>query len=611
MCGIVGIVGAQNSGWILSMNAAIQHRGPDDQGVFQADEVSLAMRRLAIVDINGGHQPMVTDDGRYVLVYNGEIYNASQLRLGLEQDGVVFHTDHSDTEVLLHLLVRLGEAALSQLNGMFAFALFDRLEGTLFCARDRFGIKPFFYTSENGRFAFASELKALLTLPFVSRDPDLQSLFHFFSLMYVPGESSAWTGINRLSAGHWLRYRISGRKIETGVWWEPAFPGSHVGSRKALVASLRESLSAAVDRWAIADVPVGCLLSGGLDSSAIVSLLAKKGRQLKTYTVGFGGANESAWDEIHLARKVAEQWGTEHHEIILDPDSLLDDLVDMVWFLDEPYGGGLPSWAVFKAMRQEVKVVMTGTGGDELFGNYHKFVSLEGRLRGLIPGLARREVGLSQFRRDFFDRYYYASDREKREHVLSTRFSDTNDTAEMLWQRFSSVEGDTLRDRVVRTDLSTQLPEEFLMMTDRFSMAHSVEARTPLLDHELAEHVYAICAEERLDARSYKSLLREAVTGLIPSELLNAPKKGFVIPLTLWLRQQLRPLMEMLLAPERLKKQGLIRPGFFERYAKPHMEGRADHTTLLWGMLMFQLWWELFIEQRSRDEVAAWIKGQA
>ncbi len=610
MCGITGLLGVQEPEWIDHMNAAIYHRGPDDHGVFRENGVSLAMRRLAIIDMVGGHQPMATDDGRYLLVYNGEIYNAQALRRELERDGVRFATDHSDTEVLLHLLVRRGEEALSALNGMFAFALYDRQARTLFCARDRLGIKPFYYVCDGRRLAFASELKSLLELPFVECRPDLQSLFHYFSLMYVPGEATAISHVFRLAPGHWLRYQLDTSHVETGVWWTPTLSGGPRQSRRDLVHWVRESIGEAVERWSVADVPIGCSLSGGLDSSVIVGLLAQKGHRLKTYTVGFRGEGERAWDEMDLARLVAEKWQTEHREIVLDPETLLDDLVDMVWHLDEPYGGGLPSWSVFKAMGAEVKVAMTGTGGDELFGNYHKFRPLEGRWRGLLPGMGRREVGQEDFRRQFFEKYYYAPDEAKRRNILSEPFREVGNTADFLWSHFSS-RNEKLRDRVVRTDIATQLPEEFLMMTDRFSMAHSVEARTPLLDHVLLERVYAIPAEQRLDARQYKGLMREAVADLLPPELLSAPKKGFVIPLGLWLRGRLRPLMERLLDPKRLQDQGLVRFDFTSRFAHAHMTGREDHTAILWAMLMFQLWWELFIQRRPRDELVSWIRGAA
>jgi asparagine synthase (glutamine-hydrolysing) len=611
VCGIVGVVGETSSAVVEQMNASIVHRGPDDSGIFHNGTVGLAMRRLSINDQAGGHQPMLSADSRYALVYNGEIYNAEPLRRELLKQGATFQTDHSDTEVLLELLVREGENALQRLNGMFAFALFDRLEQTLFCGRDRFGIKPFYYSHEGRRFAFASELKALLVLPWVRREPDLQSLFHYLSLHYIPGKSSAFNGIDRLGPGSWLRLCVRSGELLTERWWKPAFCGSIRGSHRQLADRIAPVLSQAVDRWSIADVPIGCLLSGGLDSSAIVSMLAKQGHRLQTFTVGFSGPGEQAWDELQLARQIAAKWGTDHHEIVLDAETLLDDLVDMILALDEPYGGGLPSWAVFKAMAGQTKVAMTGTGGDELFGNYDKYRLLEGRFRSRIPGLQRRVASAERFRDDLMGRYY-ASDSEKREHIVTDSFSHVGDTADVLWSHFDSGPADrSLRDRVVNTDLSTQLPDEFLLMTDRFSMAHSVEARTPFLDHELATAVYRVDASARLSAWEYKPLLRRIAADLLPPDLLKAPKRGFVIPLKLWLRGRLKPLLDRLFAPARLLEQGLIRANFYEHYAVPHLAGVADHTHRLWNMLMFQLWWDIYIVRRPLDELRAEIRGRA
>lgn len=613
MCGIVGIFGQQDAALIELMNASILHRGPDEGGVFREGDLSVAMRRLSIIDRSGGHQPMSSVDGRYVLVYNGEIFNAAALRKQMQRQGVRFTTDHSDTEVLLELLIREGEAALTRLNGMFAFALVDRREQTIFCARDRFGIKPFYFCRQARRFAFASEPKALLQLPWIARTPDLQSLFHYFSLHYVPCASSAFAGIERLAPASSLRWNMRTGAAAITRWWTPSFSGAPRESETELTERLGAGLREAVDRWAISDEPVGCLLSGGLDSSAIVSLLAQRGQKLQTFTVGFKGPGEAAWDELHLARQIAQKWDTEHHEIILDPEALLDDLVDMVWALDEPYGGGLPSWSVFKAMGSGIKVAMTGSGGDELFGNYNKYLFLEGRWRGRIPALRNRTADAARFEKDLFERYYYASDARKRSDMLVTdRFAAASDTVDLLWTHFSAGPPErSLRDRVANMDLATQLPDEFLLMTDRFSMAHSIEARTPFLDHELAAQVYAVDASRRLSTREYKPLLRRVVAGLLPPKLMTAPKRGFVVPLKLWLRGRLKPTLQRLLAPARLSEQGLIRADFFERYAAPHVTGAADHTHRLWNMLMFQLWWEVYIVRRPLDELRAEIRGRS
>lgn len=581
------------------MNDMISHRGPDDAGVFRDRNasVALAMRRLAIIDLADGHQPMSTEDGRFTIVFNGEIFNAAALRRELESAGTRFVTDHSDTEVLLHLLVKEGKAALPRLNGMFAFALWDSSRQELFCARDRFGIKPFFYTSRQGRFAFASELKGILALPWVDRAVDHRSLYHFMSLMYVPGRDTAISGVCRLPSGSWMTVKAANGACEQEKWWAPGVGDGRPMPRSEACRKIRLALEEAVAGWSTSDVPIGCSLSGGLDSSAIVGLLASKGQKLHTYSVGFSGQGEDSWNELPLARLVAERWGTQHEEIILDPASLLDDLLDMVWHLDEPYGGGLPSWAVFKKMAGSVKVAMTGTGGDELFGNYGKWRHLEGGWlrRHIIGELA----SIDRFRRHFFDRHYYLSDHAKHDSVFADCPGEYNTAAWMYESVLQHARAVTLRDRCAAADIATQLPEEFLMMTDRFSMAHSIEARTPFLDHNLAELVLGMPSDLRTRRGNLKGLLRESIADLLPPELVTAPKRGFVIPLTLWLRGTLRPLVESLLAPGRLAAQGLFKPMFHERYVRPHVEGRADFTNVVWAALMFQLWHLVFIEGRG------------
>jgi asparagine synthase (glutamine-hydrolysing) len=535
---------------------------------------------------------MATADGRHTLVYNGEIYNSHELRRELEAASETFSTDHSDTELLLRLLVRDGAAALPKLNGMFAFCLYDREAGTLFLARDAFGIKPLYYTEQTGRFAFASELKSLLELPFVRRGLDRDSLSHYMSLMYVPGAATILEGIERLGPGECLTYRLADRSLRRERWWRPAAQACGSIPDAEWPERLRDALGAAVRRWTLADVPIACSLSGGLDSSSIVGLLAESGAPPKTFSLGFAGAGEAQWNELPEARMVAQHWGTQHHELVLDPESLLDDLVSMVWHLDEPYGGGLPSWMVFKFMARDVKVGLTGTGGDELFGNYGKWHALENRF---LPRPFRRAVDASRFERGFFERFYYFSEEEKREHVLAA--ASDRSTATLLYDHYMAADAATPRDRVALTDIATQLPEEFLMMTDRFSMAHSLEARTPFLDAEFAVLALSIPAHLRSPYGDAKALLRKTVAPLLPPGIRRAPKKGFVIPLKLWLRGRLRGLAERLLAPERLQAQGLFRGAFHARFVRPHLEGREDHTSKVWAALMFQLWHMVFIER--------------
>lgn len=644
MCGIVGITGPDGGRYISAMSDLLVHRGPDDSGIYQdpTGKVSLAMRRLSIIDLESGHQPMGNEDGTNWIVFNGEIYNAPELRRGLEEQGHRFITKNSDTEVLLHLYAEKGREMVHDLNGMFAFVIYDKPRGILFGARDRIGIKPLYYWQGVGRFVFASELKVLSSLPFVEREVDLQSLFHYMTLLYVPDQDSILKGIKRVPPAHVMIYDLESSNITLERYWHLSFKEEqHTQDEWADI--LRVELKKAIERWIVSDVPIACSLSGGLDSSAIVGLLAELGYpKVKTYTLGFTGKETDRWNETELARVVAERWGTEHHEILLQPGELLDDLVSMVWHLDEPYGGGLPSWYVFRQISRDVKVALTGTGGDELFGNYGKFANYETKwpamagaaLRKLWRGSSRGRAKLlepllmlsdrvpargrwlgrggeiSRFLRGLdhpFGTYYYAnllymSDDTKRDCVFQS--GPFQGTEPYFQQIYDGLDVSNVRDGIASVDFQTQLPEEFLLMTDRFSMAHGLEARVPLLDHWLVEKVFSIPASIRTRSGNLKYLFKKAVGDLIPRELVSSTKRGFVLPIELWLRTDLRPLAERLLNPERLKKQGIFKPEFFEKVAKPHLEGSSTNGSevwSVWGAIMFQLWHLIYIERLEKE----------
>ena len=564
MCGIAGVVGSWDDALLERLGASLRHRGPDGGGAVTDGEVALVARRLAIIDLEDGDQPMTSPSGRSTIVFNGEIFNAPELRARLEAAGRVFATDHSDTEVVLALWEERGESAQRELNGMFAFALLDRERRELVLVRDRLGIKPLYYAERP--FAFASELKALLHVPGVSRELDGESLFHYLSLRFVPGERSIFRDVRRLPPGHLLRVDLETGARRTERWWKLEFRRDETAAER-----LREELAAAVRRWTLSDVPIAVSLSGGLDSGAVTALLAAGGASVRTYSVGFGDGD----DELPLAQELARRWGTDHHELVVSPDELLDHLLQMVWALDEPYGGGLPSWFVYRFMAEDVKVGLTGTGGDELFGNYRRFVPFE---RARLRRLRGADV-----RRYHFEPSYYFGDDEKR--ALGV---DGADTAALLQSVYDESGSESTRDSVLYLDASTQLPDEFLHVTDRFSMAWSLEARTPFLDHELVELVASIPPEQRTDADDPKRLLRAAVSDLLTPAYLEAPKRGFVFPLDRWLQNELRPLGQRLLDPERLRAQGILRP---------------DHDYLsldaerLWPLLMFQLWHLLYVEE--------------
>ena len=621
MCGIVGVAGEHDPIWVRRMSAVLAHRGPDDHGVYHdpAGRVSLANRRLSIIDVEGGHQPMANEDGTLWVVFNGEIYNAPALRKRVQDRGHQLRTANADTEVLLHLYEDEGEEFLGRLNGMFAFVLYDAQRRQLFGARDRLGIKPLYYSAQPGRFAFASELKALLALPGMSRDVDRASVFHYMSLKYLPADRSIFQEIRRLPPGHWFRYDLASKRLTIQRYWQLSFVPEQGLSEAEWAQRLRETLRQATRRWTRSDVPIGCALSGGLDSAAVLGLAAEAGcLSLRTYALGVEGWPESV-AELDLARETARRWGTEHHEWRVSPSELLDDLIPMVWHLDEPYGGGLPSWFVFKLLRRHVKVALTGTGGDELFGSYGKFHLLEARplgrwVRQLRDGVAdwrsgvrplpalrggERRRGKSLFQAFYFERMYYAADDIKRRLVFGRWAREIEDSSGMLEAIYKRTPSEAVRDRVAHLDFSTQLAEEFLLVTDRFSMAHSVEARVPLLDHEVVETVFRVPASLRTHPRDLKRLFRHSVADLVPASVQAAPKRGFVLPTGAWLRGPLRGLAETLLDPARLERQEFFQPAFYTEVVRPHLAGEADAADLVWTALMFQLWHVVFIEEEA------------
>jgi asparagine synthase (glutamine-hydrolysing) len=598
MCGIVGFTGLRDDSLALAMNERQRHRGPDDAGYYfdKHDTVTLAMRRLSIIDIDGGHQPMQNADGTLCIVFNGEIMNAPELRRQLETSGCRFVTDHSDTEVLLHLYQRDGERMLRHLNGMFAFVIHDRRQHRLFGARDHFGIKPFYYAFDGERFAFASELKSIELMQHIDLALSQTAVSHFLSFQCVPSPNTIYRNVSKLPAAHQFSLDIERRILQTGRYWQP--PRGNESSDPAdlqhLSGRVRRELESAVGRWMLSDVPVACSLSGGIDSSAIVGLMAQRSSvPVKTYSLGFADAPDI--DERHLATLVARRWNADHHEIVIHSDHLLGDLPAMIDSLDEPYAGGLPSWFVFKRMAGEVKVCMTGTGGDELFGNYGKwrqYESLWRRFR-LAAGLARLHPGwLDEWRHHprgaLYPMYFRQPDKRRLlNNEWAREVASSEQWVEAAWENGSPA---TARDAVRIVDMQIQLPDEFLHMTDRFSMAHGIEARPPFLDRALAENLMAIPARERIGNPRLKQVLIDAVRDLLPAELITAPKKGFVLPVAAWLRGRLRPLVQDLLGTRHLRQQGIFNEVVVQKMVRAHLEGGADMSGQIWTLLMFQLW---------------------
>jgi asparagine synthase (glutamine-hydrolysing) len=595
MCGIVGFTGSDPKNFIYSMNDSQKHRGPDSEGYYicPINNVNFAMKRLSIIDFSGGAQPLTILDGRYTIVFNGEIFNAPELRLDLESKGVRFNSTHSDTEVLPYLYAFYGVDMVKMLNGMFAFAIYDRDKSTIFCARDHYGIKPFFYSTCGKRFSFSSEIKSLQELPWISRKIDKSSIYHYFSFQCIPSPMTVYEDIRKLPAGNFLTFNIASNELIVNEYWLPKYGGINL-SPEALPEFVTHEFEMAVKRWMQSDVEVGVSLSGGLDSAAIVSIAARNAvTPIRTYTLGFD--DMPGLDERSLASLVSDRYQTKHTEIVLGVYELLKNVDHMLSSLDEPYAGGLPSWFVYKAMSREVKVGMTGVGGDELFGNYGKWLPYQNILR--LGGGIRRHLksggGLIDFIREVKGSLYqpfHFKDNLKRKIFSNDFLSGLNDdSARLVGSKLGSTSN--IRNMLSAFDFGQQLPEEFLMMTDRFSMAHSLEMRTPFLDITFSEKINSIPHRYRENEQDFKFLLRRALLNFLPKEILHSKKRGFVLPLDSWLRGALSSELLELSDPKFLSKQGIFNNNLRDSMIKPFLDRKSFSVDQVWTWWMFQRWW--------------------
>ena len=630
MCGIVGYSGIPDRSFLKKMNEAQVHRGPDDAGEFwfDKDQVALAMRRLSIVDLSGGHQPMFNSDHSIALVFNGEIFNAAAIRKVLENKGSKFVTDHSDTEVILRAYEHEGMSFVRQLNGMFAFVLFDARKRIIAGARDPFGIKPLYLHKHAKGIAWASELKSLLVLPTFSREVDAVAAEQYLGLQYVPRDRSIFKSAFKLRPGHRFEFNIARNELTTERFHFIPEGVDRITDENATKEMLRAEFTGAVDRWSISDVPIACSLSGGIDSAAIVAALSRNGHHVRTYTLGFASAYDDKLDERVEARSVADMYRTEHHEMVIEADDLLKVLPQMVRSLDEPYGGGLPSWYIYDRIAKDYKVAMTGTGGDELFTNYNKFFTLELRPewsryyevstkhRGLATVLSKcsglwsnirmalmsAEDEISVRRRHEIEDaalmwtkpfglcYPTAHGRGFNERLSSEHREELSAGRALLGDVFAEYSGRSLRNRCVAVDLETQLPDEFLQMTDRFSMAHSLEARTPFLDLDFSTKVLSLDPADRFTPWESKKLFKDAVADWLPEGYTKKRKKGFTIPTARWLRGPLRNQAMELFEPSALKASGVIRSDFRDAFYKRFLDGELNLEQSVWTAFMYRMW---------------------
>ncbi len=621
MCGICGLVSldgatAPDPASLAAMNETLVHRGPDSDGSLIDGPCGLAMRRLSIIDLAGGDQPIGNEDGRIQVIQNGEIYNYGELMEELRGRGHTFST-HSDTEVLVHLYEEHGPAFVEALRGMFAIAIWDARHGRLVLARDRFGIKPLYYRVAGGWLSFGSELKALLRQPGFSREIDPAALEAFLAFNSIPAPLTIFTEARKLPAGHTL---VAERgKVEIHRYARPApVPADQVRGEgdEALAEELRGRLRDSVRAHLVSDVPVGVLLSGGIDSATLTALAAaESGYRVSTFSIGF---EEQSFDELELARLVAKRYGTDHHELVLRPDAvdLLPRLVDA---FDEPFGdsSALPTYLVSQLASDTVKVVLSGEGGDELFGGYYTYVADRlapriGRAAPLLRPLVDRLPSSSgrvsfDYKAKRFVRGAHLPPLE-RHHAWKEIFSSdaqqellsaprTSDPLDVYRARYGETEGSEELARLQDLDLGIYLVDDLLVKTDRASMAHSLEARVPFLDPVVAELALALQTKQKVRGFSKKRLLRRAAAPLVPQEIIRGRKQGFSIPVASWLRGDLAGFARDVLSPETIQRQGYLDAGAVTRVLDEHISGREDLSRQIWGLLNFTLWFDRYARE--------------
>jgi asparagine synthase (glutamine-hydrolysing) len=602
MCGISGSVTNRvlPQSTVDKVHKIQHHRGPDGKGTKQYKtmdfkHITLLHQRLSIIDIEGGSQPMEDTKKTLSIVFNGEIFNHEDLKKDLLKKNYTFETDHSDTEVLLYMYKEYGKEMLSKLNGMFAFVIYDKENEVLFIARDRTGIKPLYYSMQGVEFYFASELKTMLEYG-LKRELDMQSVANYLSFQFIPAPATIFKGMKKLESAHYATYDIKTTKFTIKKYWDISF-NEVKKSKSEIKKDLFEQLEKSIKLWSKSDVKTAVSLSGGVDSTTIISLMKGK---LNSFSLGFKDATPEL-DELDLAKIVADKVDSVHHEYLIEVKDVLDELDNMVYHLDEPYAGGLPSWFIYKAMKGKVKVAFSGTGGDELFGNYNKHIVYKDHLAKNIYRFYNRNKGnlcaqivnyVKYPKATFYHKFFNYS--EIKNLLKIQTFTSPDKYIEEKIENSKTVDA---RNFVPYVDFKMQLPEEFLQMTDRFSMAFSIEARTPMLDHNLIKLVMSIPSDIRTKEEDPKYLLKEVVSELLPSEILTASKKGFVIPQGKWIRTELKELVEELLGEAYLKKQAIFNPNIYELYVKPHMEGENGMVQKVWTLLMFQLWYKKFIEE--------------
>jgi len=641
MCGIAGIVDSSenNSLHVQRMIDALIHRGPDDSGVFSGKGATLGHRRLSIIGLSTGHQPMVDNASGLSITFNGEIYNYQELRDDLIADGIRFDT-YSDTEVILRLYCSRGTEMLSLLRGMFAFAIWDEKKRTLFAARDHLGQKPFYYTLNNRKFAFSSEIKGLIAYDPSLREVDAEALDQYFTLRLIASPYSMFRRIRKLPPAHFLTYsQTDGLHVER--YWDLSFSPKDVRSEQDILDELESRLIDSIRLHMVSDVPVGAFMSSGLDSTLVTALMMKHAANspFPTFTLGLP---HQQYNEAPLARQVAEMYGTEHHEIV-DVPSLTENLADLVYHLDEPSDPlSVCTYAISRVAREHVKVVLGGDGGDELFGGYDRYFGIayagyyahipESVRRTLIgPALDRLSGGtwykskahqLKWLHRLSFEQggeryaeslnYSYFSDSDKKllyGRTMKEMISDF-DAKNLIAEAYASAKSSEPLDRMLYADNLIRLSDHPVMISDRMSMAHGLEVRSPYMDHRLVEFMASIPARMKVRGRKLKYLQRLLAERYLPKAVLSFPKQGFASPLPYLLRAEYEKMFRCLLTQSELANAGFVNKAYVDQLLSDHVSGRSDNATRLWIVMNAEVWYRMHILGADRESVRSMLTTQ-
>jgi asparagine synthase (glutamine-hydrolysing) len=627
MCGICGTYGLTDKDLLKKMCETISHRGPDDEGHYFDSNVMLGMRRLKVIDLNTGNQPIYNEDGSLVVIYNGEIYNYRDIRSELENRNHVFKTN-SDTETIVHLYEEFGDKCVEKLRGMFAFALWDSVKKRLVLARDRIGIKPLYYYFKDGVLIFASELKALLEYPNIKKGINLHALHDYLTYMYVPAPDTIFNDIYKLLPGH-LLFCKDGKLIVKQYWdinnGDYDYKGISGIEENELSAQLLNLMQESVKMHLISDVPLGVFLSGGTDSGSIVALATEiSGKPVKTFSIGF---EDDYHNELDNARSTANQYKTEHHEFIVRPQSI-DSIENILSYFDEPFAdsSAIPTYFVSKCSKEHVTVALSGDGGDEIFGGYGNYKADKiGQYYRKLPPILKNKVipflinrlpqsqdslsaaqqlkklltmsslppeyghifWLNVFNGDLKEKLYK---NEYLEELLKVN------PADRYYSYFERFNGNDFINRCINVDIKTVLPDDYLTKVDRMSMANSLEVRVPFLDHKLLEFATAIPSRYKLKGLTSKHLLKRIMKRRLPEEIIGGKKKGFSVPLSKWFREDFSVLLNEFLPENVIKKRGYFNYNFVKSLSNYHLAGRKDNSKLLWTLICFEIWHRRFID---------------